>query len=650
MATHPPKPSRFLRVAVTGHRPRPDRVLNADEVGRTCAWVFDGLAAGLARLQSPLFTSDPPILTLISPLAEGADQIAAEAMFEGPADKLVHRRLEVVLPFGLEDYARTFEDPKAVARLRDWVEKAESRLIMADWTPPTDEKDSLASHWRDGRFMTLGSMLLDQADLLIAIWNGEPGRGRGGAADVIAEAVLRRVPVIWIEPIEGRARLLAVPDAYHDIFQLARREGQALSQAELDRVVTTLLSPEMIVGAPPPAGERALAQYLTQETIPSSTGWTLYQNLFVANARRALARKSSQQEHPKTPIWATRLACDALTRDLADEDWEGYPKTDQKNAFLQARATLSAAWTAADAISTRLGHIYRSHYILIFTLGALAVATGLLALVIDQHALFAGAEFVILLAGYGLYRSGRRHAHHQRLIASREISEQVRAHWGASLLGLAGRRALGPGAPWTAWLFNAYVAPAGPPNLVASPAALRVVAIAVREGVVRAQQNYHQNNASRLSQIHHGLEQLGVKVLVTALLVSGLLTAVTLTMVLVGVEDLKVGSPLDLLEKVMMVLNGALPALGAALAGLRFQGDFERFADRSRETSQALAQLDEALARLIADADRPTALACTEAPLFEQLRGMVLRLRDILLSDVEDWRFVYVARPAPEPG
>lgn len=47
--------------------------------------------------------------------------------------------------------------------------------------------------------MAAGRHMLDDADELLAVWDGLPARGHGGTADVVAEARARgiRVRVIW---------------------------------------------------------------------------------------------------------------------------------------------------------------------------------------------------------------------------------------------------------------------------------------------------------------------------------------------------------------------------------------------------------------------------------------------------------------------
>ncbi|MER5913805.1 hypothetical protein ABT124_25810, partial [Streptomyces sp. NPDC001982] len=50
-----------------------------------------------------------------------------------------------------------------------------------------------------------GELLVDQADELLAVWDGQPARGFGGTADVVAYAHRQGVPVRIIWP-EGATR------------------------------------------------------------------------------------------------------------------------------------------------------------------------------------------------------------------------------------------------------------------------------------------------------------------------------------------------------------------------------------------------------------------------------------------------------------
>ncbi|MEZ7132937.1 hypothetical protein ACBR40_47040 [Nonomuraea sp. AD125B] len=43
--------------------------------------------------------------------------------------------------------------------------------------------------------MTASARMLDDADVLFVVWDGQPARGYGGTADVAVEARRREVPV-----------------------------------------------------------------------------------------------------------------------------------------------------------------------------------------------------------------------------------------------------------------------------------------------------------------------------------------------------------------------------------------------------------------------------------------------------------------------
>ncbi|NJP95187.1 hypothetical protein HCN51_38110 [Nonomuraea sp. FMUSA5-5] len=53
--------------------------------------------------------------------------------------------------------------------------------------------------------MAAGARMLDDADVLFAVWDGQPARGYGGTADVVAEARRQGVSVRVIWP-EGARR------------------------------------------------------------------------------------------------------------------------------------------------------------------------------------------------------------------------------------------------------------------------------------------------------------------------------------------------------------------------------------------------------------------------------------------------------------
>ena len=76
-----------------------------------------------------------------------------------------------------------------------------------------------------GAYAAVGAAVLEHSDLLLAIWDGEEARGRGGTAEVV-QAAAYRMPVVWIHPDRGvEVRLLALAES-------GRLETRPLSELE----------------------------------------------------------------------------------------------------------------------------------------------------------------------------------------------------------------------------------------------------------------------------------------------------------------------------------------------------------------------------------------------------------------------------------
>jgi hypothetical protein len=159
-----------MRIAVSGHRGlRPTVAKLIDEAIRA---ELNRTAHGEAALVG------------LSCLADGADQIFAAAILDRGG------RLEVIVPAdtyreGLPDHAKPLYDKlvgKAAAVHR------------------RDHRDSTAEAHMDASVF-----MVDSADRLIAVWDGQPSRSYGGTADVVAYARNRAVPVTVIWP-EGAHR------------------------------------------------------------------------------------------------------------------------------------------------------------------------------------------------------------------------------------------------------------------------------------------------------------------------------------------------------------------------------------------------------------------------------------------------------------
>ncbi|TCO52951.1 hypothetical protein [Actinocrispum wychmicini] len=149
----------MLKIGVTGHRLLTEKIAAyADQ------WIT-GFLSG----------RDTDIIGMTS-LADGADQLFARAVLQRGGT------LQAVIP--ARDYAGTI------------IDRASYYDLIAAATTVT-ELDY--DHALPTAYMAAGKYIVDNSDVVVAIWDGNPGRGPGGTADAVAYArqVGRQVHVCW---------------------------------------------------------------------------------------------------------------------------------------------------------------------------------------------------------------------------------------------------------------------------------------------------------------------------------------------------------------------------------------------------------------------------------------------------------------------
>jgi hypothetical protein len=153
--------ARPRRIAISGHRGLP---------GSTADLVDKAVRAALAE--------HAPDVTGLSCLADGADQIFARAVTD------LGGGLEVVVP--ASEYRAGL--PAAAHPGYDRLLALATAIHRMPFTESTSQAHMGAS-----------KVMIDQADELYAVWDGQPARAYGGTADVVAYAREHRTPVrvIW---------------------------------------------------------------------------------------------------------------------------------------------------------------------------------------------------------------------------------------------------------------------------------------------------------------------------------------------------------------------------------------------------------------------------------------------------------------------
>jgi hypothetical protein len=152
-----------MKIGITGHQ----RLEHSD----AWDWVTEAVRETLDQ-------AAPPLVAVTS-LAVGADQLLAQLVLDRGG------RVYAVLPF--RDIERTFADNER-ASYRRLVSNADVEVLEMTGT---DEDCYLAA----------GRRVVDLADMMIAVWDGAPARGKGGTADIVRYITSRRVPLVHINPL-----------------------------------------------------------------------------------------------------------------------------------------------------------------------------------------------------------------------------------------------------------------------------------------------------------------------------------------------------------------------------------------------------------------------------------------------------------------
>jgi hypothetical protein len=176
-----------LVLGVTGHRAD---LLSADEIPELRCTVRKVLVAFANSVRGPI--------TLVSSLAEGADQLVAEEALNAGY------KLICPLPFPRDLYERDFTRDESVRAFRRLLDQA-AEIEEHPGERATAEADLVA-------YANAGKRMLDRADVLLAIWNGGAARGVGGTAEIIASARERGLPVVWIHATTPRSLQILAKD------------------------------------------------------------------------------------------------------------------------------------------------------------------------------------------------------------------------------------------------------------------------------------------------------------------------------------------------------------------------------------------------------------------------------------------------------
>jgi hypothetical protein len=623
----PPKPRFALTVGIVGHRldfwvnPDPKRHKPEDvawirehrsKVGddvHTALKAIKCAAAQAYQNHESLFEppedakQSAPGLTLVSALADGADTFAANAALE------LGYALDAPLPFILEDYENDFgraavdeHTPAPIDSLHELVGKARAVLQLPGQRGDLQEKRA---------YEAAGLTVLSQADIVLAVWDGGLTHGRGGTAEMVAEAARAGLPIILVDangkkPVELRWRgLMLIPApivAFDDL-------PSATLDDSINRVVDELVRPPR---APEQLESLAAWYKETAHRINLGISFPLLMGLFTRRRRLDL--------FPRRP--------DELANDYVKD-----AKSTADPRGLEQIRYLADPYGWADAVGIYCAQLFRSAFVINFFFAAFAVIAATASVMMMRATSFwryvpVAIELVLILCVFGNTFLGRRWRWQHRWVEAREVAERLRVALPLWTLGLRPASFPGEEPTWTGWYVRGLVRMQGLRHADLATHCLQTERT-VLLGLLDSQCGYNHANAGRMHWMERCLE-----------LVGGCLLFATILVAVDHLADSPIighvfGSFMPP-EEAPIWFSAALPALATATYGIRVIGDFEGISQRGERTHHQLDQLIAAVQQDPAD--------------FALLRARARTAADAMLGDVSSWRLSAESRGLAIPG
>jgi len=589
----PPRPRLVVQIGVIGHRPNRMAAGMTGFLTDQCHRVLSAILDIAAAAHDPLLHAPgPPLMRIVSPLAEGSDRIVAEAGLALGAE------LQCPLPFASAEYERDFEAASSRAEFHSLLARASAVL----------ELEGLRSE-ADAAYERVGRAVIYQSDILIAIWDGEAAAGRGGTAQMVEEAMALKVPIVWLHACREMEPCLLMTDGHGNRIEKPLAD---LSSLFVSRFFLSNGSQESAINF-------ARAYYAEKQPwFDSGRFFRIFRDLVATGRWRLGSWRLANFERSARTEWQASIA------QIPD-----FPEGTRH--YLLDKLCPHYAW--ADGLSTYYAGKFRSCSVAIYLLSACAVLFALVGPVSNNHGfeidrVAALIELCMIAAILLLTFYGRRRRWHERWLNYRQLAELLRQF---SFLGplacplpspqLPAHFGADPHRPWVDGMFRMIARDLG---LAPGKTNRRYRAAlgAWVNNILTDQIKYHESNAKMMRKLNHHLHRVG-----TGLFVATLLACIT---------------HLALGESVWLLLAATvLPAFGAAFYGISNQGEFARIADRSQAMSREL--------EAVQNIDLSAALLRGDESLTE-LRKVAERVAGNMIAETVDWNFVFRFRSLNLPG
>jgi hypothetical protein len=316
---------------------------------------------------------------------------------------------------------------------------------------------------------------------------------------------------------------------------------------------------------------------------------------------------------------------ESIYRDLFDNESGRSLSPDLKSTV---RRRLLAHYARASTIAKRSQSLYMLAGSVTYSFAALAVATVAMgALFLKGEPLVFVVEFLVLVTSFVLVLVANHRRAHRRWLEHRFLAERLRV---ASLVAACGLEVSSLSVPPQhgtrprpgGWMEMVFAEAWGRMPTMTGCAAGSCVGVSafVKKAWIEDQITYHEAKARRTERLSRRIELGGLIVFSLAL------TAPLLHLVLfnpINVLGAAVGpGGEEFFGGVLTLCALVLPAIGAALGGIRTHREYSRLAKRSEDMVAGLQNLHDSLERV-------------RTP--KQLDTVIREAEQLMLSEVQDW-------------
>ncbi|HEY1752805.1 MAG TPA: hypothetical protein VGG29_16220 [Caulobacteraceae bacterium] len=589
-----------LSVGFTGHRVIED----ASEARRLIAEALAGVAEAFRRAagsEAAQAYGPGRTLRLLVGAAPGTDRLAAAAW-----DAAALGESHAVYPFRDAAGAAFTDDPaKGEADTRVGEPPA-----AGAWTGFDAASLGLAGEQAHAE---VGRWIVRHADVLVAWWNGKPGKGAGGVNDTLRRALERELPVVWIFPGRAPVRLIDPALIHHHADAAEAVSGLDGIAAPFDAgalaaLLATALRPP---GDPHQASDAETAarlDYDRRDPLPHRpTLFGAVQRLFdrtVWRAHRWFERVASGVPPASAEPSRTAQAAEA------------------QPGFRRLRAESREAGERAGYLAS----IHRSEQLLLIGIAVLAVFVGALpAMMPDErfpnfHVVAASTEFLLGALALGVSWLAWRAQRHRRWSDARRLAERLRVACATWPLGFDVADIHADPAPnWTEWRARALIRAVGPARGWVTRASFDDALAAAAARLIDSQVAYHGRQHLVAERIERSVRR--VEGGAFAVLIGTLVSFLALS----AVAALTGWKAPQWFGGLVTLVSAVSPAVGAGCLALEATNSFEELAEHSRLVQ---GEFEKLRVRLGDPAAAP----------YHQALATIRRSAQLLVEDADAWR------------